>query len=602
MMQIQFRVVNQSITRTDSNKVVAGSKNYLHASFDFSSDWNNQVKTAVFINNDQVFNQILDETDTCMVPWEVITPGKLRVSVFAGDLITVDKAIVDISESGYIEGQTPTPPTPDVYSQILDKLKNLQAGEISDEQISKAINEYLAENPISGVNEEEVQTIVTEYISANKEELKGDKGDTGERGADGKSGKDGENGKDGFSPTATVTKEGNISTLTVTDKNGTTSVKILDGADGKDGTNGSGSGVIDTRILTSINATKTKTNYNVDEEINIDDIVVIATYMDGTTSEVSGWTSNIDEVDTFTDGYKKLEISYYHNGVTKITSIPLNVNFSNTVDNIQYGYCITDRGRLVNNTNVVKLTTKLLKRSVVNIRMKVKVVIERNSNSGYTTLGFGNYNIWKSNSLASIVLNPKQMGEFIIECNKEVEYEQPNLQVENGNDTILLSVYNNGGNKVDGFFEILDYSISVTQEAPLVVESISATKAQTRYIIGEDVDTSDIVVTALMSDDTNKTVDGFTTELDVDNIDDYGKTPLSVIYTENGINNTTTITLRMYKAFLTEPQSFEDITAHELHDRLGLGINIGNCLDSKATTTENVSVCSYDGWLNQETA
>jgi hypothetical protein len=52
-----------------------------------------------------------------------------------------------ISESGYKEGETPTEPTPDVYSQILDKLKNLQAGEISDEQISKAINEYLAENP-----------------------------------------------------------------------------------------------------------------------------------------------------------------------------------------------------------------------------------------------------------------------------------------------------------------------------------------------------------------------------------------------------------------------------------------------------------------------
>lgn len=46
------------------------------------------------------------------------------------------------------------------------------------------------------------------------------------QGPEGPKGKD---GKDGFSPTVTVTKSGNISTLTVTDKNGTTSVKILDG-------------------------------------------------------------------------------------------------------------------------------------------------------------------------------------------------------------------------------------------------------------------------------------------------------------------------------------------------------------------------------------
>ena len=360
--------------------------------------------------------------------------------------------------------------------------------------------------------------------------------------------------------------------------------------------------VVDTRVLASISAAKTKTTYNVDDNIELDDVVVTATYADGTTSVVSGWTSNIDEVNTFVDGYKKLEISYYHNGVVKTTSIPLTVNFSNTADNIQYGYCIADRGRLVNKTNVIKLTTKLLKRSVVNVRMKIKVVVERNSNSGYTTLGFGDYTAWKNNTLASIILSPNQKGEFIIECNKEFEYNQPNLQVGSDKDTILAAVYNNSGNKADGYFEVLDYSISVTQEAPLVVESISAAKTQTRYVIGENVDSSDIVVTALMSDDTTKTVSGFTTELDVNNIDDYGKTPLSIIYTEDGVTNTTTITLKMYRPFLTEAQEFRDITNFELHNELGLGINIGNCLDSKATATENVSVCSYDGWLNQETA
>ena len=51
-------------------------------------------------------------------------------------------------------------------------------------------------------------------------------------------------GEDGYSPTATVVKEGNKSTLTVTDKNGTTTVDILDG----DGSGSTASGLTSTQI------------------------------------------------------------------------------------------------------------------------------------------------------------------------------------------------------------------------------------------------------------------------------------------------------------------------------------------------------------------
>lgn len=56
--------------------------------------------------------------------------------------------------------------------------------------------------------------------------------------SDGADGKNGEKGDPGFSPSASVSKSGNVSTFRVTDQNGTTSVQIRDGADGKDGTNG----------------------------------------------------------------------------------------------------------------------------------------------------------------------------------------------------------------------------------------------------------------------------------------------------------------------------------------------------------------------------
>ena len=71
--------------------------------------------------------------------------------------------------------------------------------------------------------------------------VQGEQGETGAEGrpgADGRPGRDGvdgQNGEDGFSPTATVSKEGRVSTLTVTDKTGTTTVEIEDGANGQDG-------------------------------------------------------------------------------------------------------------------------------------------------------------------------------------------------------------------------------------------------------------------------------------------------------------------------------------------------------------------------------
>ena len=50
---------------------------------------------------------------------------------------------------------------------------------------------------------------------------------------------DGEfDGEDGFSPIANVSKSGDTATITITDKNGTTTASISDGTDGTDGVDG----------------------------------------------------------------------------------------------------------------------------------------------------------------------------------------------------------------------------------------------------------------------------------------------------------------------------------------------------------------------------
>ena len=51
----------------------------------------------------------------------------------------------------------------------------------------------------------------------------------------GKDGTNGTDGDDGYSPSASVTKSGKVATITITDKNGTTSAQVEDGTDGTDG-------------------------------------------------------------------------------------------------------------------------------------------------------------------------------------------------------------------------------------------------------------------------------------------------------------------------------------------------------------------------------
>ena len=65
---------------------------------------------------------------------------------------------------------------------------------------------------------------------------KGEKGDRGDRGLQGVPGEKGEKGdagvagKDGFSPIANVVKDGSVITITITDKSGTTTVTLTEGA------------------------------------------------------------------------------------------------------------------------------------------------------------------------------------------------------------------------------------------------------------------------------------------------------------------------------------------------------------------------------------
>lgn len=128
-MLLTFNINKQIIRRTDCEIPVANSENYLRASFSFSNEWQG-YKTAIF-NNGTAYSIILDENNECLVPWEVITASGFSVSVFCGERITANTVFVSVLPSGYKEGETPQPPSPTVYDQILETLrKKLEAGNI----------------------------------------------------------------------------------------------------------------------------------------------------------------------------------------------------------------------------------------------------------------------------------------------------------------------------------------------------------------------------------------------------------------------------------------------------------------------------------------
>lgn len=179
--QLHFTVKNQIIRRIDKFDVVAKSINYLYAYFEFvTDDWKDKVKTAIFRNGkDGTPYTVLLEDDVCLVPHEVLSGDDyyIYVSVFAGNLITVNTAKVYVQESGYTEGETPVDPTPSVYDQIIERLEKIEASQ-SIEGLIEYIDHLLADVPhilyktasewdedTDAVSEENVIYVYTDYIS-----------------------------------------------------------------------------------------------------------------------------------------------------------------------------------------------------------------------------------------------------------------------------------------------------------------------------------------------------------------------------------------------------------------------------------------------------
>nr|DAL82168.1 MAG TPA: hypothetical protein [Caudoviricetes sp.] len=193
---LKFVVNNQIIERTDTFVPVRSSKNYLYAEFDFQTDdWNGKSKTVLFRSGDNdPVPVLLGETNTCIVPVEVLVGASFSVSIVAGNLITANMVIVKLYESGYRQGDIPEP-SQTLYEQlmtafddtkqtVIDSAKTAESwahghAEYPDRQKDNAA--YYAEQARNAA--EEVPGRVTKgkeeidnYVKQKEVELKGETG------------------------------------------------------------------------------------------------------------------------------------------------------------------------------------------------------------------------------------------------------------------------------------------------------------------------------------------------------------------------------------------------------------------------------------------
>ena len=327
---MKFLVKQQKIEALEREVIASDQIAFVSVKFMFDGAWKTLHKVVQFTQCEETYNLMLGiDGTTCLLPSE-LHPGAVKMSLFGYDAesdttlrATTVPVTLHIRPSGFVaDGDTPIPPTLDLYTQLLKKLDEKAAGlqngkdgfspKVKAEQMESGVvitivdadgetsatlhngangekgsdgksayqiaveqgyqgseSDWLSSlkgdkgekgntgakgNPGQDSAEgKSAYAIAVEHGYEDSEEkwllsLKGEKGDTGERGEKGNTGDRGlqgvpgekgekgdagvagKDGTDGFSPIANVVKNGSVITITITDKNGTTTVTLTEGA------------------------------------------------------------------------------------------------------------------------------------------------------------------------------------------------------------------------------------------------------------------------------------------------------------------------------------------------------------------------------------
>ena len=191
---MKFLVKQQKIEVLEREVIASDQIAFVSVKFVFDGAWKTLHKVVQFTQCEETYNVVLGtEGTTCLLPAE-LHPGTVKMSLFGYDAesdttlrATTVPVTLHIRPSGFVEdGATPIPPTPDLYTQLLKKLSEMQTG--ANGKDGRSAYEIAIENGFVGTAAEWLESL---------------KGMNGVDGKDGKDGADGLPGKDGISPDLT---------------------------------------------------------------------------------------------------------------------------------------------------------------------------------------------------------------------------------------------------------------------------------------------------------------------------------------------------------------------------------------------------------------
>ena len=168
---LKFLVKNQKIEILEREVIASDQISFVTLKFTFDSDWKKFYKVVQFTQCDETYNRVLGfDGLSCLLPAE-LHAGAVKMSVFGYDAdntsglrATTVPVTLNIRQSGFVgDDDSPIPPTPDLYTQILQKIEEVTSPDMSEypkkDEIQKMIEEALK-------NSETV--IPSDYVTVEK--------------------------------------------------------------------------------------------------------------------------------------------------------------------------------------------------------------------------------------------------------------------------------------------------------------------------------------------------------------------------------------------------------------------------------------------------
>lgn len=119
-------------TISSTEPMTSGSVNVYLVEFYFSPEWDDLTRIAVFKSGDTVVDVLLDDTNVCFMPWEVLVeydrPVQFGVYGTKEGRIVLPTiwATTEVILEGVITGAEAQPPSPTLYDQILARLESIE--------------------------------------------------------------------------------------------------------------------------------------------------------------------------------------------------------------------------------------------------------------------------------------------------------------------------------------------------------------------------------------------------------------------------------------------------------------------------------------------